>query len=142
MLGPALPRDIAAGQESTKNDDEIEDHVLKMLPGLNAVTTQPGQLPDELSPNDASVFRALAARANYLAQDRPDIQFSVKEIARRMARPTSGDWALLKRLARYLVGSPRAVAHYAWQHQAPGFDTYVDSDWAGCRATARSTSGG
>ena len=113
-----------------------------MRPGLNAVTAPPSQSADELSPGDASVFRALAARANYLAQDRPDIQFSVKEIARRMARPTSGDWGLLKRLARYLVGSPRAVAHYPWQSPAAGIDTYVDSDWAGCRATARSTSGG
>ena len=85
-----------------------------MMPGLNAVLKQTDPPADALNSSDASVFRALAARANYLAQDRPDIQFSVKEIARRMARPTNGDWALLKRLARYLVGAPRAVAHYPW----------------------------
>ena len=44
-------------------------------------------------------FRALAARANYLALDRPDIQFAVKEVARRMATPRVDDWILLKRLA-------------------------------------------
>ena len=38
-----------------------------------------------LSSADATKYRALAARANYLAQDRVDIQFAVKEIARRMA---------------------------------------------------------
>ena len=65
----------------------------------------------ELQKEDASQFRALAARANYLAQDRPDIQFAVKEVARRMARPTTADWSLLKRLARYLVVAPRSVTH-------------------------------
>ena len=51
---------------------------------------------------EARLFRACSARANYLAQDRPDLQYAVKEIARRMARPTGKDWILLKRLARYL----------------------------------------
>ena len=95
-----------------------------------------------LGTGEASRYRALAARANYLAQDRPDIQFAVKEIARRMATPCGRDWALLKRLARYLVGAPRGVTHFYWQTKPSRFDVFVDSDWAGCKATARSTSGG
>ena len=91
---------------------------------------------------EASVFRALAARANYLAQDRPDVQYAVKEIARRMASPTGRDWALLKRLARYLLGAPRGILHFYWQDVPTQFDVFVDSDWAGCKATGRSTSGG
>ncbi len=35
-----------------------------------------------LHAEEPSEFRALAARANYLAQDRPDIQYAVKEVAR------------------------------------------------------------
>ena len=91
---------------------------------------------------EATLYRGLAARANYLAQDRPDIQYSVKEIARRMATPTGRDWGLLKRLARYLVGAPRGVTHFGWQTMPKSFDVFVDSDWAGCTATRRSTSGG
>ena len=90
----------------------------------------------------ASRYRGLAARANYLALDRPDIQFAVKEIARRMSRPTEADWSLLKRLARYLIKAPRGVTHYCWQAMPRRIDTYVDSDWAGCTRTRRSTSGG
>ena len=41
-----------------------------------------------LHAEEPSEFRALAARANYLAQDRPDIQYAVKEVARRMSVPT------------------------------------------------------
>ena len=87
-------------------------------------------------------YRGLAARANYLAQDRVDIQFAVKEIARRMAAPVNRDWLLLKRLARYLLGAPRSITHYCWQNKPTSVQVYVDSDWAGCKTTARSTSGG
>ena len=36
----------------------------------------------ELNPKEATVFRALSARANYLAQDRIDIAYSSKELCR------------------------------------------------------------
>ena len=95
-----------------------------------------------LGPAEASQYRANAARANYLAQDRADVQYAVKEIARRMSRPRTQDWGLLKRLARYLIGSPRVSFYYYWQTCPEGFDVYVDADWAGCKSTCRSTSGG
>ena len=95
-----------------------------------------------LTGHEATRFRALTARAKYLAQDRVDIQFAVKEIARRMATPRRGDMLLLKRLARYLVGAPRAVYTFPWQSMATCLEVCVDSDWAGCRGTRRSTSGG
>ena len=95
-----------------------------------------------LPPGEASQYRALAARANYLALDRPDIQYAVKEIARRMSQPTGEDWKLLKRLARYLVGAPRELLKYCWMAPQPRFDAFMDSDWAACRSTGRSTSGG
>ena len=53
---------------------------------------------------EATQFRALTARGIYLAQDRSDIGFAVKELARKMATPTESDWMGLKRLGRYLVG--------------------------------------
>ena len=95
-----------------------------------------------LDAKQASKYRGLAARLDYLAQDRPDIQFPVKEVARRMATPCEGDWLPLKRMARYLVGAPRAVQMFHWQSMPRNIDTFVDSDWAGCRSTRRSTSGG
>ncbi len=66
----------------------------------------------ELDASKSSEYRALAARANYLAADRPDIQYAVKELCKSMARPTVGDRRRLKRLARYLVGKPRLVSRY------------------------------
>ena len=72
---------------------------------------------DEDSPLDgprAAQYASLAARLNYLAMDRPDLLFSVKELMRHMSSPTERRWAGLKRAARYLVGAPRLVADYPW----------------------------
>ena len=62
-------------------------------------------------------FRAVAARANYLAADRADIQYSVKEICRKMAKPEQGDWQKFVRLGRYLKGVPRCVIAREWQDE-------------------------
>ena len=91
---------------------------------------------------ETTKFRALSARLNYLAQDRPDLQYAVKEVARRMSSPTEGDWILMKRIGRYLLGAPRAVQEFPWQSLQTQLHTYVDSDWAGCKTSCRSTSGG
>ena len=100
------------------------------------------QQGEKLSPGETTKFRALCARLNYLALDRIDIQYASKEASRRMSAPQAGDWLLLKRIGRYLVKSPRLVQLFAWQRWTDKVEAYVDSDWAGCAATMRSTSGG
>ena len=55
---------------------------------------------------EITLYRALAARLNYLAQDRPDIQYAAKEISRRMSQPRVGDWKAVRRMARYLISHP------------------------------------
>ena len=97
---------------------------------------------EELSAEEARRFRGHAARLNYLAADRPDIAYSVKEVCRAMAKPTKGAWKKLKRIVRYLVEARRTVTEYPWQGQEGEVEAYTDSDWAGCRQTGRSTSGG
>ena len=95
-----------------------------------------------LDGTEATKFRALVARMNYLAPDRPHIQYAVKEAAKRMGKPRSPDWQRLKRIGRYLLGQARAVQLLEWQEQPSGLSTYVDSDWAGDKRTCKSTSGG
>ena len=59
-----------------------------------------------------------------------------------MAKPTRGAWEKLKRLGRYLIDMRRTVMKYPWQGQEDNIETHIDSDWAGCRTTGKSTSGG
>ena len=71
----------------------------------------------ELEGMELREFRALAARANDLAMDRPDTNFATKEVRRGTARPNEGDWRRLKRLGRYLVGGMGTVLRHPWQGQ-------------------------
>ena len=64
---------------------------------------------EPLGVHEAKRFRAIAARANFLALDRPDVQFAVKELCRDMAAPNAGSWQKLKRVARCWVRYPRLV---------------------------------
>ena len=58
-----------------------------------------------------------------------------------MSTPTVGDWKALRRVARYLIGKPRLVYDFPWQ-QVSELNIFVDTDFAGCIQTRRSTSGG
>ena len=87
-------------------------------------------------------YRSLAARANYLAMDRPDLQFPVKELCRHMSRPTEGAWNRLLRVGKYLAHRPRLVLDYNWQGPEDTMTVYSDANWAGCVKTRKSTSGG
>ena len=80
----------------------------------------------ELKGDEASKYRALVARCNYLAPDRPDIAYSVKELARQMSNPTVGDWYRLKRLGRYLKGQPRMQQIFKWQQVVIISELYSD----------------
>ena len=97
---------------------------------------------EELCKEDAFKFRSLAARCNFLSMDRPDLQYACKEICRRMSSPRTGDWMLLKKLARYLVKHRRVAIDFRFQNDANFVDGYSDSDYAGCKDTRKSTSGG
>ena len=98
----------------------------------------------ELNKEEATEFRAVAATVNFLAHDRADIQYAAKEACRDMAKPKRSSWLKLKRLARYLVKYPRLVWRFevVEEEMVRYVDAWTDSDWAGCVATRRSTSGG
>ena len=60
-----------------------------------------------------------------------------------MSRPTVTDAKAIARLCRFLKGLPRMVQRIPFEDRPPKIiEAYVDSDWAGCRKTRKSTSGG
>jgi hypothetical protein len=109
-------------------------------PGVKELSSQIAE-DQPLDEKFHTPYRASAARANYLAADRPDGQFAAKEVCRWMSKPSNCSWAALKRLARFFTGLPRLVYRYAPQ-KVEAVDVYVDTDWAGCARTRKSTSGG
>ena len=87
-------------------------------------------------------YRSVAAILNYLAPDRPNVQYAVKEVCRNMSAPRLSDWAKLKRFVRYLVGRPRLITKMDYQYRVVEFKVCSDSNWVGCRTTQKPTSGG
>ena len=112
-----------------------------MTPGIK---TSP--LPEEddlvLKPEMATTFRRIVARANFLAQDRMEIQYATKESARGMAIPRQSHYDKLIRLAKYLLGKRRYVTIYGYQKDVHSLNCYGDSDVAGEIETRKNTSGG
>ena len=100
------------------------------------------EIDTELDHEDAYRFRSIAAKLNFLAADRIDIQFASKEICRRMSSRCMSDWAKVRKLGRYLRKHTRQVLWFAWQDVQSNLQVYVDTDCAGCPRTRRSTNGG
>ena len=63
-----------------------------------------------LTAEEKSRFRRVAARANYLAMDRPDIQFAVKKLCREMAKSYRKEYASAEALGEILSECPRVRA--------------------------------
>ena len=88
------------------DSDDIKLADLDRMKRDGSLGAKRGKSMGELDKAGATTYRAHVARANYLAADRMDIIFAVKELSRAMSSPTTDDWDKLVRLARYLKGSP------------------------------------
>ncbi len=138
--------------ELVVRDLEVEGSKTFRTPGVKVENKQVMKGSDDeqeddkedppMGSKDATRYRAIVARLNYMAADRLDIQYAVKEVARNMSTPRQSHWSALRRIGLYLQGRPRLVMKYPWQKSLSMAVTYTDSDWAGCRKTGKSTSGG
>ena len=79
-------------------------------------------------------------RCLYLALDRPDIQFTSKEISGAMASPTIHADETLKDLSRYLAGHPRLLWRYPRQEWPGKVWGLTDTNWAARPVTRKSSS--
>ena len=105
-------------------------------PGVKSTSSDVGHtLPLEMH----TAFRSMCMRANYLAEDQPDVSFACKDIARLMSEPCEAGWEKLKRLGRYQAGVPRLVQRMERQDPPSCVLALSDSDHAGCLGTRRST---
>ena len=140
--GRALNRILrytASGWEYEPDQRHAELIVKELgLDTANGLSTPGDKLRDgeidetELDPQKATRYRQIGARANYLALDRPDIMFAVKEVCRSMSKPTVSSWNKLKKLGRYLRGRPRIIYKYDWTEMNYELTAHTDSDYAGC----------
>ena len=91
----------------------------------------------QMDASQTRLCRNVVTRAAYLAQDRPVLSFSAKELVRDVQKPTEQSMTDLKRLGRYLKTRPRRVQPFVEQTSTASvvrLDVCGDSDHAGCLA--------
>ena len=86
-------------------------------------------------------FQSLTMRLGYLSQDRPDLQRTVRELAKGMVSPEQRHWQLLKKAVRYLRSVPKVIQRITPSEHLNGLEVFVDSDHAGDNKTRKSTTG-
>lgn len=144
-----LNRDITLTSRGIKYE-ACQKYALSALEEMKMMDCKPMGTPgvegeageqEEMEAEDATKFRRIVAKLNYLQQDRPDISFPVNKMSQRMSKPVVGDWTPLKRIVRYLRGALRRFLWFGWQDPVEVLVAMTDSDWATCKRTRRSTSG-
>jgi hypothetical protein len=106
--------------------------------------------PETVNVSDQELFRGMVGSLLYLASwTRPDIAFSVSELSRFVSNPGKPHLEAAKRVFRYLRKTINLGLVYRSSASLPDHPEiqpnvlwgYVDSDWAGCPDSRRSTSG-
>lgn len=97
---------------------------------------------DTLTDTQVTAYRALAASANYLALDRPDISYATKNVVEMFSKPTSDSLEHMKHVVRYLKHHPQRTWRFDYEPDTTECVVSVDTDFAGCHKTRRSTSRG
>ena len=129
--------------------DILKEHGLQdakpvVSPGITTVTT-----PDAVSALEGksiSLYRRGVGKCMWMVPLRIEIYYTTKELARNLQHPTMESMMRLRLLLRYLKGTLHYVlvlyARVQLHRDVPvELKIYVDSDWAGCRTTRKSTSG-
>ena len=96
----------------------------------------------ECSLQECKMYRSIVMKLNYLAMDRPELQWSVRRCAKKMVSPNDEDMERLKRIGRYLKGKPRVRNAMMFKQGREEISVKTDSDWAGNEDGRRSISGG
>ena len=76
-------------------------------------------------------------RAAYLGLDRPEINYSVVQLARSMSSPVVGDLKALRRLCSFLKGAHRIVQTFQPQKLPTELTVFTDADFAGCEKSRK-----
>ncbi|GJX67841.1 hypothetical protein Tco_0303568 [Tanacetum coccineum] len=87
----------------------------------------------------AKLYRGMIGSLMYLTASRPDIQFSTCLCARYQANPKESHLIDVKRIFRYLKGTP-SIGLWYLKYSVFDLKGYSDSDYAGCNMDRKSTS--
>lgn len=115
-------------------------YVVDLLTRTNMLQARPVSSPMSPTPKlslnsgtpleSATEYRTVLGSLQYLAFTRPDIAYAVNKLSQFMHMPTDLHWQAVKRVLRYLAGTP-AHGIYIRADTPLTLHAYSDSDWAG-----------
>nr|GEV37344.1 uncharacterized mitochondrial protein AtMg00810-like [Tanacetum cinerariifolium] len=127
------------------------NYVLEILKKYKMNTCDPIGTPMEIKDKldldqngsliDATKYHSMIGDLMYLTSSRPDILHATCLCARYQAKPTKKYLKVVKRIFRYFRGT---VNMGLWYTKDSGFELtrFLDADYAGCKDTFKSISGG
>jgi hypothetical protein len=153
-VGVYLGNRIQANPSQFSVEVNQSEYISELLQRFNMSTCTPvgtplvsrlSASPDSplLSDTDHALYRNMVGSMLYLAcWSRPDIAFAVSELSRFVSKPSQVHFAAAKQKLRYLKGTKDIGLKYTKPHdRLHTLWGFVDSDWAGCPDSRRSTSG-
>nr|GEX28056.1 hypothetical protein [Tanacetum cinerariifolium] len=143
FLNRKISEEVYVEQPTRFESSEFPNHDCKLnkaLYGLNQAPRaceMPYASPNNLGHDESGVFvnetqfKGIIGSLMYLTASRTDIQFTTCLCARYQANPKESHLVAVKRIFRYLKGTPNLGL---WYPKGSGFDlkAYLDSDYAGC----------
>ncbi|GJW63358.1 ribonuclease H-like domain-containing protein [Tanacetum coccineum] len=137
FLHGTLKENVYVCQPEGFIDTDHPSHVYKLKKALYGLK----QAPRAWSPFDATKYRSMIGALMYLTSSRLDIVHATCLCARYQAKPTEKHLKEVKRIFCYLWGT---VNTGLWYTKDSGFELtgFSDADYAGCKDTFKSTSGG
>ncbi|KAL9287499.1 putative RNA-directed DNA polymerase [Arabidopsis thaliana] len=115
-------------------------YVLDLLTKTNMLDAKPVSTPMSTTPkltltsgtpiDNPGEYRQILGSLQYLGFTRPDIAFAVNRLSQFMHKPTDLHWQAMKRVLRYLAGTPSAGIFLRAKTPLT-LHGYSDADWAG-----------
>ncbi|XP_039137089.1 uncharacterized mitochondrial protein AtMg00810-like [Dioscorea cayenensis subsp. rotundata] len=95
---------------------------------------------DGYPPTDATKYRQVVGKLQYLSFTRPDISYSINKLSQFMHTPSALYWQAVKRVLQYLQGT---IHHGLCLRKSDALNLvmFSDADWAGDINDRTSTSG-
>jgi len=116
--------------------------VADMTPVTTPMSDQEEENDTPLDAEGHKQYRAIVGKLQWLAPERLDVAYAVKERSRKLHAPTKNDMAQAVRIIRYLLGTADFELHLVFDKgQTKNIVSFSDSDW-GKGDSRRSTSSG
>ncbi|MBW0586496.1 hypothetical protein O181_126211 [Austropuccinia psidii MF-1] len=131
-----------------------EPFSLKILKQFDMTDCRPVKTPcngnftevinEESKPSDKTIYQRAIGYLNYLSQHtRPDLVYTVNQLARFSTKPSVNHWNAVKHIFQYIRGTANWGIHYQARHDdsKPAIEGWADSDYANCSINQKSISG-